>query len=215
MALSGLITDWGGVLTVGLHEAVDQWADDEGINPAEYVAVMREWFGRDYGIEAAYNPVHALEKGELEVPQFEVHLAEALSARAGREIPAEGLVTRMLSRFRHAPDMLALVRRAKEQGIRTALLSNSWGNTYPEDLFDGMFDVVVISGEVGMRKPDPEIFEYTLRELALSAGECVFIDDLLPNVRAASELGLVTIHHTGYETTAADLDVLFERRLSS
>lgn len=214
MPLTGLITDWGGVLTVGLHEAVDQWAVEEGISAQDYVAVMREWFGRDLGIEAAYNPVHALEKGELEVPAFEVHLAEALSAQVGRPILAEGLVDRMLSRFRHAPDMMALVRRAKESGIRTALLSNSWGNTYPDDLFDGMFDVVVISGEVGMRKPDPEIFEYTLRELQMPATECAFIDDLLPNVRAAAELGLVGIHHTDYATTARELDVLFGVTLS-
>lgn len=214
MALSGLITDWGGVLTVGLHEAVDLWAIDEGITPQDYIAVMREWFGRDYGIEAAYNPVHALEKGEMEVPAFERHLAQALSERVGRPVPADGLVDRMLRQFRHAPDMMALVRRAKEVGIRTALLSNSWGNTYPSDLFDGMFDVVVISGEVGMRKPDLEIFEYTLGKLALPAPECVFIDDLLPNVRAASQLGLVAIHHTDYETTAGELDTLFEMTLS-
>ena len=214
MALSGLITDWGGVLTVGLREAVDQWADQEGIRPEDYVAVMRQWFGRDYGIEAAYNPVHALEKGELEVPQFEEHLAQALSQYVGRPVPAAGLVSRMLSRFRHAPDMMALVRRAKEHGIRTGLLSNSWGNTYPDDLFDGMFDVVVISGEVGMRKPDPEIFEHTLRKMRLPASECVFIDDLLPNVRAAADIGLVALHHTDYATTAAELDVLFATTLS-
>ena len=58
--------------------------------------------------------------------------------------------------------MTGLVRRAKSAGIRTALLSNSWGNTYPDHLFDGMFDVVVISGEVGMRKPEERIFRYTL-----------------------------------------------------
>jgi len=214
VALSGLITDWGGVLTVGLREAVDQWADQEGIRPEDYVAVMRQWFGRDYGIEAAYNPVHALEKGELEVPQFEEHLALALSQHVGRPVPASGLVSRMLSRFRHAPDMMALVRRAKERGIRTGLLSNSWGNTYPDDLFDGMFDVVVISGEVGMRKPDAEIFEHTLREMRLPAAECVFIDDLLPNVRAAADIGLVAVHHTDYATTAAELDVLFATTLS-
>lgn len=214
MPLTGLITDWGGVLTVGLHEAVDQWAVEEGISPQDYIAVMREWFGRDLGIEAAYNPVHALEKGELEVPAFEEHLAEALSAQTGRQVRAAGLVDRMLSRFRHAPDMMALVRRGKEQGLKTALLSNSWGNTYPEDLFDGMFDVVVISGEVGMRKPDPEIFEFTLQELGLPARECAFVDDLLPNVRAASALGLVGIHHTDYATTAGELDVLFGLPLS-
>lgn len=214
MALAGLITDWGGVLTVGLREAVDDWAAEEQIDPGDYVAVMREWFGQAYGLEAAYNPVHALEKGEMEVPHFEEQLAQALSRRSGREIPALGLVHRMLGFFRHSPDMMSLVRRAKEKGIRTALLSNSWGMNYPSDLFDGMFDAVVISGELGMRKPDREIYDYALRALGLAAPECVFIDDLLPNVTAARELGMVAIHHTDYDTTAHELDVLFGTLLS-
>jgi epoxide hydrolase-like predicted phosphatase len=214
MALTGLITDWGGVLTVGLREAVGQWAADERIDPADYVAVMREWFGQAYGLEAAYNPVHALEKGELEVPHFEEHLAQALTARTGRTIVADGLVQRMLGFFRHSPDMIALVRRAKEQGIRTALLSNSWGMNYPPDLFDGMFDAVVISGEVGMRKPDRDIYEHALTAIGLPAHQCVFIDDLQPNVVAARELGMVGILHTDYAETAAELDVLFGQALS-
>lgn len=213
MALTGLITDWGGVLTVGLREAVDEWAAVEQIDPADYVAVMREWFGQS-ALEAVYNPVHALEKGELEVPHFEEHLAQALSARAGREVPATGLVQRMLTYFRHSPDMMSLVRRAKEQGIRTALLSNSWGMNYPADLFDGMFDALVISGEVGMRKPDREIYDHALQAIGLPAQECVFVDDLLPNVLAAREVGMVAVHHTDYATTAAELDILFDRVLS-
>jgi putative hydrolase of the HAD superfamily len=65
-----------------------------------------------------------------------------------------------------------------------------------------------------MRKPDPAIFNYTLRELSLPATQCAFIDDLLPNVRAAADLGLVAIHHSDYATTAAELDVLFGVPLS-
>lgn len=214
MALTGLITDWGGVLTVGMREAVDEWAAAERIDPADYVNVMREWFGQSYGLEAVYNPVHALEKGELEVPHFEEHLAQALTQRAGREVSADGLVQRMLGYFRHSPDMMSLVRRAKGHGIRTALLSNSWGMNYPADLFDGMFDALVISGEVGMRKPDREIYEYALEAIALPAEQCVFIDDLMPNVQAAAALGMVAIHHTDYPTTAAELDILFGVGLS-
>lgn len=214
MALTGLITDWGGVLTVGMREAVDAWAAAEQIDPGDYISVMREWFGQSYGLEAVYNPVHALEKGELEVPHFEEHLAQALTQRAGRAVVADGLVQRMLGYFRHSPDMMSLVRRAKSQGIRTALLSNSWGMNYPPDLFDGMFDALVISGEVGMRKPDREIYEYALEAIDLPAEQCVFIDDILPNVQAATDVGMVAIHHTDYATTAAELDILFGRELS-
>ncbi|HRY09793.1 MAG: HAD family phosphatase [Actinobacteria bacterium] len=214
MPLSGLVVDWGGVLTIGMREAMGAWVQDEAIDVDAYIAVMREWLGPEYGMEAAYNPIHAIEKGELEVPEFEVQLADALARRTGQRIDAEGLLGRMFRFFRHSPDMIALVRRAKEQGIRTALLSNSWGNNYPTDLFDGMFDVVVISGEVGMRKPDADIFHYTLDQIGLVAPECVFVDDLLPNVHAARELGFVAIHHTDYPSTAGEIDALFGRTLS-
>lgn len=214
MPLSGLIVDWGGVLTIGMREAMGSWVQDEAIDINAYISVMRDWLGPGYAVEAAFNPIHALEKGEIEVPEFETHLAEALTGRTGQPLDADGLLDRMFRFFRHSPDMIALVRRAKEQGIRTALLSNSWGNNYPQDLFDGMFDVVVISGDVGMRKPDPEIFHHTLEAIGLTAPECVFVDDLLPNVHAARELGFVSVHHTDYQTTAAELDALFGVELS-
>lgn len=214
MPLSGLIVDWGGVLTIGMQEAMGSWAADEAIDITDFIAVMREWLGTEYALEAAYNPIHALEKGELQVPEFERHLAESLTGRTGQPIAPDGLLDRMFRFFRHSPDMIALVRRAKEQGIRTALLSNSWGNNYPQHLFDGMFDVVVISGEVGMRKPDAEIFHHTLEAVGLPAEQCVFVDDLLPNVQAAREVGLVAVHHTDYATTAAELDALFGLTLS-
>ncbi|MEI2622206.1 MAG: HAD family phosphatase [Candidatus Nanopelagicales bacterium] len=214
MPLSGLIVDWGGVLTVGMHEAMGSWAADESIDITAFIAVMREWLGTEYALEAAYNPIHALERGELEVPAFEKHLAGALTDKTGQVVLAEGLLNRMFRFFAHSPDMMALVRRARANGIRTALLSNSWGNNYPDDLFDGMFDEVVISGQVGMRKPDAEIYHHTIQAIGLSAPECAFVDDLLPNVLAAGELGLVGIHHTDYPTTASELDILFDRVLS-
>ncbi len=214
MALSGLVVDWGGVLTIGMREAMGAWVAEEALDVDAYIGVMREWLGPEYGMEAAYNPIHALEKGELEVPQFERHLAEALSTRMGQTIAPDGLLQRMFRFFHNSPDMISLVRRAREQGIRTALLSNSWGDNYPDDLFDWMFDAVVISGRVGMRKPDPQIFEYTLSELSLPADQCVFVDDLLPNVHAARALGFVAVHHTDYPTTAEELDALFGRTLS-
>lgn len=213
MPLSGLIVDWGGVLTVGMHEAMGSWAQQESIDITAFVSVMRQWLGRDYALEAAYNPIHALERGEMQVPQFERQLAEALAERTGQQILAEGLLDRMFRFFRHSPDMMALVRRAREQGIRTALLSNSWGNNYPDDLFDGMFDAVVISGEVGMRKPDPAIYLHTLERIGLAAHECVFVDDLEPNVLAAREMGMVAVLHTEYRRTASELEALFDRPL--
>ena len=121
----------------------------------------------------------------------------------------------MFASFEHAHDMSGLVRRAREAGVRTALLSNSWGNDYPRDGWDDMFDVVVISGEVGLRKPEPAIFALTLDRLGLPAQACVFVDDLPHNVEAAVALGMVGIRHESYDATAAEIDVLFGLTLSA
>ena len=210
-----LIVDWGGVLTGDMATVVRRWADLDGIDLAMYSDVMRQWLGEPAGLEATVNPVHALERGEIELPDFEHHLATALSSRSDQVIEPEGLLARMFAHFEHAEDMSGLVRRAHGAGIRTALLSNSWGNDYPRDGWDDMFDVVVISGEVGMRKPERRIFEHTLALVDIPAEQCVFVDDLPHNIAAAVEVGMIGIRHVSYEQTSREIDILFGQRLSS
>jgi FMN phosphatase YigB (HAD superfamily) len=211
--LRGLIVDWGGVLTGDMRSAVQSWARADGIDLEAYGAIMRDWFGEPVGVEARLNPIHALERGEMTVPDFEVRLAAALTERTGRPHEAGGLLGRMFATFEHAPEMSALVRRARTTGLRTGLLSNSWGNDYPRDGWEEMFDVVVISGEVGMRKPEPEIFAHTLELIGLEAGECVFVDDMPHNVAAAVQAGMVGVLHSSYDESAHELEVLFGRPL--
>lgn len=207
--LSGLIVDWGGVLTEDIPSAVKRWAASEGVDLSAYGEIMRTWLGPEAEIEAMVNPIHALERGEVEVPHFEELLARELTRRSGTPHDSAGLLERMFALFEHAHDMNALVRRARNLGIRTALLSNSWGDFYPRDLWEDMFDVVVISGEVGMRKPEPGIFALTLDQLDLPAAECVFVDDLPHNIEAAASLGLVGVRHVDYDTTRTELEALF------
>jgi len=213
-ALRGLVVDWGGVLTGEMRTAVQSWAEADGVPLDSYVATMRDWMGEPYGVEARLNPIHALERGEITVPDFEARLAEALTTRTGRTFDADGLLARLFSHFEHAPDMSGLVRRARTAGLRTGLLSNSWGNDYPRDGWDEMFDVVVISGEVGMRKPEPGIFEHTLDLIGLPAEQTVFVDDLRHNIDAAVALGMVGVHHRTYEQTLLELEALFGIPLS-
>ena len=121
----------------------------------------------------------------------------------------------MFSRFAHAADMTGLVRRAKASGIRTALLSNSWGDQYLRDGWQDMFDVVVISGEVGMRKPERgHLRAHRLRARVCPPSACVFVDDHRRNITAAAALGLVGVWHQSYEQTAAELEALFDRPLA-
>lgn len=208
-ARQGLIVDWGGVLTERLDLAVRAWAEHEHIDLEAYRRAMMRWLGPEEQLEATVNPIHALERGELAVPDFEQRLAAGMQHLDGHPVQAEGLLDRMFGYFERAHAMNSLVFRAHQHGIRTALLSNSWGNTYPRDGWDDMFDVVVISGEVGMRKPEREIFDLTCTRLEIAAHDCVFVDDLAVNTAAADDLGMTAVLHRSYDETAARLEELF------
>jgi putative hydrolase of the HAD superfamily len=205
----GLVIDWGGVLTERLDLAVRAWAEEEGIDFEHYKQAMRRWLSPAEQLEAEVNPIHAIERGEITVPDFEQRLAAEMQRLDGHPVQVEGLLARMFGTFATAHAMNALVVRARGHGIKTALLSNSWGNVYPRDGWDDMFDVVVISGEVGLRKPEPEIFELTCKQLQVAPADCVFVDDLEINVAAAGELGMTGVLHRSYDDTAARLEELF------
>ncbi len=206
--LRGLLVDWGGVLTSGLEDALGRWAELDGLDFEAYYRTMVDWLAASPA-EAEVNPIHALERGQIAVPDFERKLASMLVRRDGGPVQAEGLLERMFAHFEHQPQMSALIRRARSHGIKTALLSNSWGNSYPRETWDGMFDDIVISGEVQLRKPEAEIYLLSAQRLALRPAECVFIDDLEVNVIAARELGITGIVHTSYEETRRELEALF------
>jgi epoxide hydrolase-like predicted phosphatase len=213
--LRGLIVDYGGVLTSSLGDAMASWMADDDIDPAEFETVMRDWLGDDAGDQAARNPVHALETGAISTPDFERELASRLTTRSGSPPPAEGLLTRMFRAFRQETAMVTAVRAAHRQGVATALLSNSWGLDYPREGWDQLFDATVISGEVGLRKPDPRIYRLAAERLALRPEQCVFVDDLRPNVRAAVAVGMVAVHHTDAATTVAELEAVLGISLMS
>jgi HAD superfamily hydrolase (TIGR01509 family) len=234
--LRGLIVDWGGVLTPSLDNAMSAWAQADGVDFEHFRDVMRAWVGPRPGPEtpgsgdaapapvavleeapdagsARSSPVHRLERGELTPAEFERQLADRLAER-GSPVAAQGLLGRMLAGLVELDaGMLGIVRRAHAAGVRTALLSNSWGDHYPDELFDGLFDAVVISARVGMRKPDAEIFRHTAQLLGLEPAECVMVDDLPHNVRGAVAAGMVAVQHTATDSTRAELEVLFELEL--
>ncbi|HEX3706214.1 MAG TPA: HAD family phosphatase [Mycobacteriales bacterium] len=207
--LKALIVDYGGVLTSPLLGSMNSWVDEEGIDPEGFRVAMRDWLGTSYGTDATDSPVHALERGEVEVPEFEQQLASRLTTVDGRPVEAAGLLTRMFAGFGWEPSMSEAVRHAKASGLKTALLSNSWGNEYPREGWHELFDVVVISGEVGMRKPEARIFHLAAERLGLAPEACVFVDDLAPNIVGASEVGMVGVHHVTAQQTIEELEALF------
>jgi putative hydrolase of the HAD superfamily len=207
--LRGVITDWGGVLTNPIAEAVEAWLAAEQIDRASYLTVMRPWVIQAYRPGGEDNPVHALERGECSIEEFERRLAGELVRLDGVPVPAEGLLGRMFAATVLEEGMHELMRSLHRAGVRTALLSNSWGSdSYPRELFGDMFDAVVISAEVGMRKPEERIFRLAARLLGLRPEECVFIDDIEANVLAARAIGLTGIHHRESGLTARQLSEL-------
>jgi epoxide hydrolase-like predicted phosphatase len=204
--MQGLIVDWGGVLTMPIHTAIASWLKATGVDRDHYGEVLGRWVEPAHG---DISPVHQLERGEIAVEEFE-HLLSSALAHEGSPVEAQGLVSTMFADLAIYEDsMTSLVTRAHVAGIRTGLLSNSWGIDYDRSDWLEMFDAVVISGEVGMRKPERAIFELTLDRIGLPAGECVFIDDLPHNVSAAAQAGLAGIVHRSFDETASKLEALF------
>jgi putative hydrolase of the HAD superfamily len=207
--LSALVIDYGGVLTSPLQDTMQSWCEDDEIDLAAFRRVVGEWLGPSYGSEAATNPMHALERGEMAIPEFERELARRLTTHDGRAVEADGLLARMFAGFGKQQPMFDVVRRLRRHGIRTALLSNSWGMDYPREEWDEIFDAVVISGEVGMRKPEPAIYRRAAEELNVDPASCVFVDDLGPNVKGAVAVGMVGVKFVSAEQAIGELEALF------
>jgi putative hydrolase of the HAD superfamily len=202
----GVITDWGGVLTSPILTTVRAWIEADDIDWNSYRTVMRSWVAQAYDLDGDSNPIHTLERGECSGAEFERILAARLFRTDGAEVAAEGLLQRMFAASMPVPAMYDLMRVLRGEGLRTALLSNSWGaDEYPRAVFPELFDAVVISGEVGMRKPEEGIFLHAAQALGLAPAECVFVDDMEANVAAAVGCGMTGVLHTEAATTTAAL----------
>ena len=195
--LRGLVIDWGGVLTNSIVTTVRAWVAAESIDWDSYVECMRPWLTEAYGGPAvAGNPVHALERGECTVPEFERLFASRLVRTDGGPVTPDGLLGRMFAASETVPAMYDLLRKARAGGVRTCLLSNSWGSEwYDRTDFPELFDGVVISCEVGMRKPEPGIFRHAAELIGLPPAACVFVDDVEANIAAAEACGMTGVHH--------------------
>jgi putative hydrolase of the HAD superfamily len=200
--VDAVVFDYGGVLTTPLSSTTGSWLQTDGVDPDGFATLMRDWLGRD---AEPGNPIHLLETGELEVSEFERRFAARLVTTSGAAVPPEGLLSRLFAAMKPSDEMTQLIRDLRKLGLRTGLLSNSWGNDYPHEMLAELCDVIVISGEVGLRKPDEPIYRMLLERLDLPAERVVFVDDFTANVRAAQALGLHGIRHVDPAGTRAAL----------
>ena len=203
--VDAVLFDYGGVLTLPVRESIDAWVEADRIDPASFSRTLKAWLSRD---AQDGTPIHRLETGELSVPEFDALLAAELATVDGRPVDPVGVLKRLFAGMQPDPAMFALVEDLRAADVRAGLLSNSWGNTYPRERIDALFDPVVISGEVGMRKPLSPIYELALERLGIPAGRVLFIDDAEPNILGARCVGLQAFLHTDAVTTRAALAAL-------
>jgi putative hydrolase of the HAD superfamily len=201
--MRGLLVDFGGVLTTNVFDSFRAFCIDEGLDPDAVKELLR-------GEPEALRLVRGLETGDLGEEEF--------GARFGALLGIErrgGLVERMFGHVRPEDAMLEAVRRARAQGIRTGLISNSMGaGRYDRSTFPELFDGVVISGDEGMHKPQPEIFRLGAARVGLAPEECVFVDDLRENCDGAAAVGMTAVLHRGAGSTLPRLEELLGVRLS-
>jgi putative hydrolase of the HAD superfamily len=199
--LRAVISDFGGVLTNPLYECFAAYQRRSGIAPAD----LREAMGRITAASGGRHPLHELELGRVTEAQFlrrvEAELRGGLSLHEFRDVYFEAL-------DRNEP-MIELMRSLRDDGFRMALLTNNvrewephWRGLLPE--LDAIFEVVVDSAFVGMRKPDPRIYELTVKRLdaGLTPAECLFVDDLEVNCEAARRLGMTAVRYRSPEGVA-------------
>jgi putative hydrolase of the HAD superfamily len=195
--VKGLLVDFGGVLTTNVFDSFKAFCEKEGLDPN----AVRRLFRED---PVALAELRRLERGELTEDEFSVRFGPMLGVS-----DTEQLVDRLFAGMGPDEPMIEAVKTAKRSGIKTGLISNSWGRgRYDREAFPEMFDGVVISGEVGLYKPQPEIFKLGAEQVGLAPAQCVFVDDLVENCEGAEAVGMTAVLHRGADGTLDRLEEL-------
>ena len=202
--MKGLIVDFGGVLTTNVFDSFKAFCRDEGLPEHTVKEIFRDRDGEGLAL------LRELEKGDLTAEEFSERFAPILG------VSPDNLVERLFGGIGPDEPMVEAVRRAKAAGVRTGLISNSWGNglAYDPAMLEELFDAVVISGDVGLHKPQPEIFHLGAERIGVAPEDCVFVDDLRENCEGAEAVGMKAILHRGAGGTLPQLEQLLGVPLS-
>ena len=197
----GLLVDFGGVLTTDIWRSFDAFCTSEGLERGR----VKEMFRSD---GEALALLRRLERGDVSDADFERGFGAML------EVEPEGLIGRLFAGLGPDEEMIAAVKAARRAGISTGLISNSWGTGIYERAPMQIFDATVISGDVGLHKPEPEIYRLGAERIGVPAEACVFVDDLRENVAGAEAVGMTAILHRGAASTIPELERLLGLDLS-
>jgi epoxide hydrolase-like predicted phosphatase len=192
---TALLIDFGGVLTSDIWSSFGEFCADRGLDPAAAKQLFRDR-------PEALAELRAMETGETEPAQFERRFAEMLGTEP------EGLIDGLFAGLRPDEEMIDAVRRVRAAGVPTCLVSNSWVMDHYTEEIRGLFDSVVISAEVGLHKPQPEIFLLAAERVGVEPQKCVFVDDLRENCEGAEAVGMTAVLHRDSASTMSRLQEL-------
>jgi epoxide hydrolase-like predicted phosphatase len=196
-AYAAVLFDFGGVLTTSVWDSFAAFLRREGLDPD----TIKNLFRTD---PEALADLRGLETGELTEDEFE----KKFGRRLGLKDP-KGLIDSMFEGMRPDEPMVSAVRALREAELLTGLITNSWSTDhYDRRLLAELFDVSVISAEVHMHKPQPEIYRLAAERLEVKPEGCIFVDDLRENCEGAEAVGMTAVRHRNAAETVARLTEL-------
>ncbi len=182
------------MLTTPVWDSFSSFCRTEGLDPD----AIKNLFRTD---PEALKDLRGLETGELSEAAFETTFGK----RLGLKNP-DGLIDSMFAGMKPLEPMVEAVRQIRASDLLTGLVSNSWSIAhYDRRLLVELFDAVVISAEVGLHKPQPEIYLLAAERLQVEPAKCLFVDDLTENCEGAEAVGMTAIRHRGAGETIARL----------
>jgi putative hydrolase of the HAD superfamily len=207
MPLNAVISDFGGVLTTPLVGSFMAFQDETGIGFDTLGRAMQA-----AAEETGLHPLFELEKGRISEADFLEDLARRLEPELGHRPSLHRFSEIYFEALEPNPPMIELMRGLKGRGLRMALLTNNvreweplWRSMLP---VDEIFEFVVDSAFVGVRKPEREIYELTLERLGDGIGpaDCLFVDDVEVNCEAARELGMTAVHYRDPDQAIVEIE---------
>jgi epoxide hydrolase-like predicted phosphatase len=190
--IRAVVTDFGGVLTTPLMQAFAAYHAQSGVPIEALGRAMARVSERD-----GANPLFELEVGRMSEQEFLGKIGDALREELGHDVEMHGFTDVYFANLHPNEEVIEHMRGLRDRGFRMAILTNNvreweplWRRMLP---VDEIFELVVDSAFVGLRKPDPRIYELTLERLGLEGRDCLFVDDLEINCDAARELGMTPV----------------------
>ncbi len=195
---TAILVDFGGVLTSSVLAAFEEFGASIGGDPRLPLTLLAS-------DTVAKRLLSEHESGRIDAETFERGFAERLSAH-GSPVSADGLITRMQAALTADADTGSLLAELRTAGYPVALVSNAFGrDCYAGFDLAGLADEVVISSEVGIRKPSRRIYALACERLGTDPQHAVLIDDLQQNLDGAARIGIAGVLHTSADDTRRQL----------